>query len=135
MFAEDANRTLWASPGGPQRAVGIFGEHQMVRAEAGADVGELLGLGIVHGEVAPRAREREQLRRRMTRARLAERRVVGRTHGGRDPDAAPLIEHRIVYVVLTGPQKLAAPVGRGLSRRPRARLGAGLAHCPPGATR
>src|SRR2546421_3350921 len=63
----------------------------------------------------------------MARPRLAARRVVGRPHGGGEPDAAPLIEHRVVHVVLTGPQSFTAPVGRGLSRRPRARLGGGIA--------
>ena len=40
----------------PQRVVRVLGEHEMVRAEAGADVRELLRLRVVHREVAARAR-------------------------------------------------------------------------------
>src|SRR5215831_2239735 len=36
---------------GPERAVRVLGEHEMVRAEAGVDVRQLLRFGIVHREL------------------------------------------------------------------------------------
>src|SRR5262249_22526534 len=77
-------------------------------------MGELFGFGIVHLQVAARARDREQLRRRMGRALLAEIRVGEGSHGGCDPDPAIFIKHRIVDVVLAGPDHLVAPIGRRL---------------------
>ena len=101
----------------------------MVRAEARADVRELLRRRVVHRELPSRAIHREQLRRRMRRALLAERRIVGRTHGGGDPHATLLIDHRVVDVRLTGPQHGVAPVSR---RRTGGRTGGdrrrGVAH-------
>ena len=40
----------------PQRVVRVFGEHQVVRAEARVDVRELLRLRVVHRELSPRSR-------------------------------------------------------------------------------
>ena len=93
----------------PQRVVGVLGKHQMVRAEAGADVRELLRLRIPHREMASRALDREQLRRRMIRARLAEVRIVRRPHGRSDPHAALLVEHRVVHVVAAASRSLRCP--------------------------
>ena len=71
----------------------------------------------------PERVEREQLRRRMRRSRLAERRIVGRTHGRRDPHASLLVEHRVVDVVLARPERVVAPVRRRRAgRRTRRRL-------------
>ena len=64
----------------PQRAIRVLGEHQMVRAEARVDVRQLLRLRIVHRELAPGSIDREELRRRMRRSRLAERGIVRRTN-------------------------------------------------------
>ena len=83
-----------------------------MRAEAGADVRQLLRLRIVHGQVASRALDREQLRRGMTRSRLAVVRILRRAHRRRDPDTALFIEHRIVDVVLARPDHLLVPVRR-----------------------
>ncbi len=69
----------------------------------------LLVLRIVDGEVPARAFDRRELRRWMRRSLLAERRIVGRPHGGRDPHAAAMVEHRIVHVVAAGPDRFAHP--------------------------
>ena len=60
----------------------------------------------------------------MARSLLAEIGVLRRTHGGRDPDAALLVEHRVVDVVLAGPDHFLAPVRRrrGHLRRRRRRV-------------
>ena len=97
-------------------------------AEARADVGELFGLRIVDGEMAAGSRHREQLRRRMARSVFAEGRVVGRAHRRRDPNAPLLVEHRVVHVVLAGPEDFVAPIRRRLRHRRVRRLRVGIAH-------
>ena len=49
----------------------------------------------------------------------------GRPHRGGEPQAALLVEHRVVDVVLAGPDRFVAPVGRrrGHLRRGRRRIG------------
>ena len=76
-------------------------------------------LRIVDGQLTARARQREQLRRRMVGAFALQYagRVVRRAHDGRVPDAAFLIEHRIVRVGFAVPDRFVAPVGRRLRRR------------------
>src|SRR5687768_8662291 len=49
----------------------------------------------------------------MARTRLAEGWIVGRTHLRRDPDAALLVEHRVVRVCAARPDRLSAPIRRG----------------------
>ena len=56
---------------------------------------------------------RKQPRRRVIRALPAERGVVRRTHGRGQPDAPPLVEHRVVHVVPAVPEHFVAVVGRG----------------------
>ena len=92
----------------PQRAVRVFREHQVVGPETGADVCELLGLRIPHGEVAVGGGDRKQFRGRMRRPFLAERRVVAGAYRRGHPHPAPFVEHRVVHVVLAGPVHLAA---------------------------
>jgi hypothetical protein len=101
----------------------------MVGREARADVRELLGLRIVHREVTARSVHRRHPRRRMRRSLFAESGICGRPHCGRDPHPSFFIEHRIVYVVLAGPEHLIPPELRRL-RHPlaRGRLGARIAH-------
>ena len=65
---------------------------------------------------------RERLRRRMVRARLAERRVLGAAHRGGQPQPAVAPEHRVVVVDARLPDALAAPVGRRLQRIERRRM-------------
>ena len=77
-------------------------------------MGELLRRRVVHGELAEGPVEREEHRRGVARALLAHVRVVRRAHGGGDPHAAPVVEHRVVDVVPARPQDLVAPIGRGL---------------------
>src|SRR5947199_898695 len=98
-------------------------------AEAGADERELSSRGIVDREVTAGTSERKQLGRRMARPRLANVRVVGRAYRGGEPHATALIEHWVVHVGLTGPDELAAPIGRWLQHlRPGGRRGVGIAH-------
>ena len=64
----------------PERVVRVLGKHQMVGAETGADVRDLLCLRIVDGQVPARVRNRIQFRGWMLRAFAAESRVlIGRT--------------------------------------------------------
>ena len=71
------------------------------------------GLRIVHGQMPTRPVYRKQPRRRVIRALPAERGVVRRTHGRGQPDAPPLVEHRVVHVVFAVPEHFVAVVGRG----------------------
>ena len=73
----------------------------------------------------PAALQREQLRRRMRRSFLAECRILRRPHRGSEPQAALLVEHRVVDVVLAGPDRFFAVVRRrrGHLRRGRRRIG------------
>ena len=84
----------------------------MVRAETGVDERELLGFRIIHADMTPGSFEREQLRRWMVRAFLAEGRIGWRTNSGRDPDPPLFIEHRIMNGGLTLPNPFRSPVRR-----------------------
>ena len=95
----------------PQRAVGVVGEHQVMRAEARADVRELFRFRIVDSQMTAGGRERKQLRRRMRRSFLAEGGIFGGTHRRCDPHATLFVEHRIVNVVPARPHDVLAPVG------------------------
>ena len=68
----------------------------------------------------------------MRRSLFAEIRIRRRSHGGRDPHAPLFVEHRIVDIVLAGPDGLVAPVRRRrrhLRRRGRrARIAHGQLH-------
>ena len=93
----------------PQRVIRVLGEHQVVRAEAGADVRELPRLRVVHREMPGRAIDRRELRRRMGRSGLAVVRVVERPDRRGDPHAALFVEHRVVDVVLARPDRPRCP--------------------------
>ena len=78
---------------------------------------QLLRRGIVHGEVAAGVGHGEELRRRVARALLALSGVRGGPDRRREPDPSLVIEHRIVHVVLAGPDHLVGPVRRRLRHR------------------
>ena len=59
-----------SAPARPQRVIRILRKHQVMRAVAGADVGDLAVLRMVHRQVPARALDRRELRRRMRRFRL-----------------------------------------------------------------
>ena len=84
----------------------------MVGAETGADVRDLPGLRVVEREMAPRPLKRKQLRGRMARALLAERRILRRPHRRRDPYPAFFIEHRVVDRGLARPDGFLSPERR-----------------------
>ena len=113
---------------GPERVVLVLGEYQMMRAVARTDEGHLLRVGIPDGQVPPRAGVGKRLRRRVVRPVQAHRRVVGAAHPRGEPDAAGLIEHRVVDVGLAVPDRLVPPVGRGRQRRARRDRRVGVAH-------
>ena len=94
---------------GPQRLVGVLGEDQVMRREAGADQRELARRRIVHGQMAVGVFEREHLRRRMVRALLAEVRIGRRTHPRGEPDASLLVHHRVVIAGLAVPDRVRLP--------------------------
>ena len=121
LAVEPAERRVAGAAGArPERVVRVLGEHQMVRAEAGADQRELAALRVVHREMAVGALERQHLRRRMARPLPAELGVARRPHARGVPDAPLLIQHRIVARGVTVPDRRRAPVGR---RRHRIVLG------------
>src|SRR6266487_2507242 len=65
----------------------------------------------------------------MARPRLADVRVIGRAYGGGEPHAPALVQHRVVHVVLAGPDDFAAPVERRLRHAgPGGWLRSGIAH-------
>src|SRR5229473_18508 len=65
----------------------------------------------------------------MARTFLAVSWILGRTDYGSEPDAALLIEHRVMHVGLAVPDGFVAPVGRRLHRFPRSgRLGIANRH-------
>ena len=112
----------------PERAVRVLREHQMVRPEACADVCDLLGCRVIDGEVPSGIGDRIKLCRRMTRSFFAEIRIGRRPHSGGQPHTALLVEHRIVDVVLAGPDRFFAPVRRRLRHRGRCCGRARIAH-------
>ena len=110
----------------------------MVRAEAGIDERELLGLGIIDGDLARvldeavgRSGERVELGRAQRRIALAViRRILGRALLGGEIDPAVLVHHRIVRIDLRVPDLLGAPIGRRRQHRigqGRARRALGIA--------
>ena len=109
--ADDARA---GDPGaGPQRVVGVLGEDEMVRGETRADQREFAVRRIVHREVTVGRFERDQLRRRMGRALLAEVRIRRRTDAGGEPGPSFLIHHRVVIARLAVPDGIRSPVRRG----------------------
>src|SRR5690242_12994939 len=119
----------WSAAARPQRSIRILGEHQMMCAEAGVDVRQLLRFGIVHRELPPGTIEWKEPSRRMTRAFLAKRWIIRGTYRGGDPDAALLVHHRVVDVVLARPDGLGTPVDRWRAVvRSRGRLSGGIAN-------
>src|SRR5438477_443365 len=118
LRVEPSDYVAAAAAAGPQGAVGIFGELQMVRAEAGVDERELFGFGVVHGELAAAPVQRKQFRRGLTRSLFAEGRVIRRTDDGGEPDAPLFIEHGVMHVGLTVPDGFLSPV-RGWAQRLR----------------
>ena len=73
---------------------------------------ELPGCGVVVGELPLAAPDREVLRRRMVRARLAPVGVVRRPDRLGDPQAPLAVHHRVVGAVAPGRRALGAPVRR-----------------------
>src|SRR5262249_4288729 len=104
----------------------VLREHEMVRAETGADMRELFRFRIVHREMPARAGKWEELGRRMARPRLAEIGGLRPTNRRRDPDTTALVEHRVGNSVPARPERLPPPVRRRLRERrrggPRARV-------------
>ena len=56
LGVEPAHHAAAAAAAGPQRIVGVLGEQQVVRGEAGVDHRGLLGRRIVHRQLAARSR-------------------------------------------------------------------------------
>ena len=83
----------------------------MVGAKAGADVCVLFCFRIIIAELAIGLFQWEQLGRRVVRSFLTEGRIVRWPYGGRNPNSALAIEHRIVNIGLTFPRSLVAPIG------------------------
>ena len=100
----------------------------MVRAVAGPDERHLRGRRVVDGQVPAGPGVGERARRRMIGPFETHRRVLGSPHARGEPDAAVLVEHRVVDVRLAVPDRLVAPVGRGRQRRSRRYGGVGIAH-------
>ena len=73
------DRRLRTAGAGPQRIIGIVGEVQMVRREAGVDQRELSRRRIIHRQLAAGCLQRKHLRRGMARSLLAESRVCRRS--------------------------------------------------------
>ncbi len=104
----------------PQRVVGILREVEMVGAEAGVDERELLGGGVIDGDLARildeagrGSGERIKLGGAQGRIPLAIiRRVLGRARLCGEIDAPILVHHGIVGVDLGVPDLLGAPIGR-----------------------
>src|SRR5262245_21469616 len=101
---------------GPDRVVAIVTELQVVRSEAGIDKAVFHRLGLENGELTHILLDWEQLGRRMAGTLLAKVGIVGTADCRRQPDAALLVEHRVVIVHLRVPQLLLTPIGRGLQR-------------------
>ena len=74
----DHGQIVLAVVGEPKRVVGVLGEVEVMRAEAGIDVRPLLRLRIVERELPAALRDRHHLRRRMVRPLDAEVGVLGR---------------------------------------------------------
>ena len=64
----------------------------------------------------------------MARSRLADIRILRRTHCRRQPEPALLVEHGIVYVVLARPDDFFTPVGRRVRHLRAGRRGVRIAH-------
>ena len=83
---------------------------------------------VVHLQVPARARQRKQLRGGMRRALLTEGGILGRPHRRGQPQASPLVEHRVVHVVLAGPDRFFTEVRGGRRHLRRGRRRARVAH-------
>jgi hypothetical protein len=97
----------------PERVVVVHGEHEVMRAEAGADRGVLVRAWIVHAEMPASILDRELSRRRVIRALAAEVGVLPWAHGRGDPHSALVVDHRIVSVRAAVPDGLVSEVRRG----------------------
>ena len=81
-------------------------------AEAGANQRHFLGGRVVPRQVTASSLGRERHRRRMLRPLAAKRRVLARADPGGQPEASSSVEHRIVHVGLTVPDRFVAPIRR-----------------------
>ena len=111
----------WLACAGPQRVVLVVAEIEVVRREAGRDQRPLVALRIVHREMTRRFLQRRDLRGRMIAALLAIGRVRVRADARGKPDAALLVDHRVVVAGVAVPDRLFGPVGR----RPERQTGRG----------
>ena len=108
--AHDAAATTAAEP---QSIVCVLRELQMVCPKTCVDKRELLGVRIIHCRLAAGTFEREQFRRGIVRSCFAESRIARRPESGCKPHPPQFIEHRIVRIGLTVPDRLVSPIGRG----------------------
>ena len=105
--------------GGPERRPQhvVVVEIHVAPREARIDRRRLLGLRIVDLEPALALIDREQLRRRMIRSRLAPRRRLGLADARRGPHATLLVHGEAVHGGLAVPDHFVAPVRRRRRRR------------------
>src|SRR6185295_4081179 len=96
---------------GPDRVVTIVAELQVVRPEAGIDKAVFQRLGVENGKLAQILLDWEQLGRRVAGSLLAKVGIDGAADCRRQPDAALLVEHRVVVIHLRVPQLLLTPIG------------------------
>jgi hypothetical protein len=82
-----------------------------MRSEAGVDEGVVHRLGIEDGKLPAAFLEREQLGGRVVRSRLAKGWVIPPAHRRGEPDAAFVVEHRVVIVGSGVPKLLVAVIG------------------------
>src|ERR1700722_7412673 len=102
---------------GPERVARIFGELQVMRAEAGVNESIFTALRLIHRELPLRRVDRKRHGGRMSRAFFAERWIVGRANSRGVPDPPGTILHRIVGIRPAVPDPLLAPVRRGPQHR------------------
>ena len=101
--------------GGPERRPQhtVVVEIHVAPGEAGIDRGGLFGFRIVKFQPSLALIDREQLRRRMIRSRLAKCRRRGLPDTRRGPDARLLIHREAVHRGLAVPDRFVAPERRG----------------------
>ena len=128
LGVQPADRAAATAAAGPQRAVGILGELQVMGAETRANERDQPGFRIVHGEVPVARGEREKLRRHIARSLFAEGRVVTGADSGREPYAPFLVEHRIVHVGPAVPDRFLSPIRRRRQWLPRCKGRVRIAH-------
>lgn len=95
---------------GPQRIVGVFGEPQMVGAEAGVDEGVLFGGRIEDRQLAPGVVRWKGLRGRMRGTLAAPVGILVAANPRGEPHAALAVEHRVVNVGAAVPDGFFVPV-------------------------